>query len=48
MRKLKRLSETMTNADFILGTLIFGFFIMAIIWGVLEIIIEILKFIFKL
>jgi hypothetical protein len=48
MKKLKRLSETMNNADFILGTLIFGFFLMAIIWGVLEIIIEILKLIFKL
>jgi len=48
MKKIKRLSNRMTNADFILGTLIFGFFLMAIIWGVLEIIIEILKFIFKL
>jgi hypothetical protein len=48
MRKLKRLSEKMTNADFILGTLIFGFFLMAIIWGVLKIIINILRFIFKL
>jgi hypothetical protein len=48
MRKLKRISNRMTNADFILGTLIFAFFLMAIIWGVLEIIIEILKLIFKL
>jgi len=48
MKKLKKLSETMSNADFLVGTLILGFFCMAIMWGVMEIVFELLRLIFKL
>jgi hypothetical protein len=48
MKKLKKLSETMGNADFLVGTLILGFFCMAIMWGVMEIIFELLRLIFNL
>ena len=48
MKKIKKLSETMSNADFLIVTLILGFFCMAMMWGVMEILFELLRLIFKL